>query len=415
MMMNTVKERKLALGLDEALRMTLETLVPLPSRRVALCDAVAGVLAEDLVALVDSPSVDGSLKDGYAVVARDIRSATLENPVNLSLVGEVAAGGDCLVQGGSQKAVRVLTGAQVPEGCDAVLAEEFVTVEGDRLIVFAEAEPGRNILPQGSDVKKGAILARSGSRITPGLLGLLAAAGHNELAVVPQPRVALIATGDEVVAPGAPLVKGKLYASNITTLAGWCRLYGLPVTTTLVPDDRQSILEAILKLQKSHDVIITSGGAWTGDRDFVVRVLDELGWQKIFHRIRIGPGKAVGFGLLDNTPFFILPGGPPSNLMGFLQIALPGLQRLGGRVSYGLPERWVLVAEELTTRFADWTQFYYGILEEKTGHELPIFRPLRNKSRLRSMSEAQAIVRIPEGKTAISKDAFVSAQILDCL
>ncbi len=412
--MNREKEQKCILGFNEALTMTLDNIAPLASQRVALCDAVGNVLAEDLVALVDSPSIDGSLRDGYAVVAEDIRFATAENPVELPLVGDVAAGDDCQVQGGSQKAVRVLTGAPIPDGSDVVLAEEFVAVSDTAIQVFGNAESGQNILAQGSDVKKGALLACSGSRLTPGLLGLLAAAGHSEVEVVSQPRVACIATGNEVVAPGLPLAAGKLYASNITTLAGWCRLYGFPVTTTLVPDDQQSIVEAIRVLQTSHDAIITSGGAWTGERDLVARALGSLGWQKIFHQIRIVPGKGVGFGLLEQTPVFILPGAPSANLMGFLQIALPGLQRLCGQGSLGLPECQVIISEEITTRSADWTQFYYGILDEREDTGYAVFQEVCTKSRLRAMSEAQAIVRIPEGQTSLAKGVVVSAQRLDC-
>ncbi len=412
--MNREKEQKCILGFNEALTMTLDNIAPLASQRVALCDAVGNVLAEDLVALVDSPSIDGSLRDGYAVVAEDIRFATAENPVELPLLGGVAAGDVCLVRGGSQRVVRVLTGAPIPDGSDAVLAEEFVAVSDTTVQFFTNAESGQNILFRGSDVKKGVLLACSGSHITPGLLGLFAAAGHSEVEVVSQPRVACIATGDEVVAPGLPLAAGKLYASNITMLAGWCRLYGFPVTTTLVPDDQQSIVEAICALQMSHDVIITSGGAWMGERDLVARALSSLGWQKVFHQIRIAPGKGVGFGLLEQTPVFILPGGPPANLMGFLQIVLPGLQRLCGKSFSGLPKCQVIISEEITARFADWTQFYYGVLDEKEDAGDAVFRVVCTKSRLRAMSEAQVIVRIPEGQTSLAKGAVVSAQRLDC-
>ncbi len=166
--MNRKEEQKCILGFNEALTMTLDNIAPLASQRVALCDAVGNVLAEELIALVDSPSVHGSLRDGYAVVAEDIRFATAENPVELPLIGGVAAGNDCQVQGGSQRAVRVLTGAPIPDGSDAVVAEEFVAVSDTTIQVFSNAESGRNILVQGGDVKKGALLACSGTRLARG-------------------------------------------------------------------------------------------------------------------------------------------------------------------------------------------------------------------------------------------------------
>ena len=228
--------------------------------------------------------------------------------------------------------------------------------------------------------------------------------------MVRSPDVAIIATGDEVVAPGQPLPEGKLFASNITTLGSWCRRYGMLPDLNVVKDEEQLIGEALSRSAQAADAIITSGGAWTGDRDLVVRILETLCWRQVFHRIRIGPGKAVGFGLLQHKPIFILPGGPPSNLMGFLQIALPGLLKLAGHQQYGLPSINVRLTTELAGRSADWTQFFYGTLE--TTADLPVFHALRGKSRLRSMAEAQAVVAVSEGKTLLPAGTVVSAQLL---
>jgi molybdopterin molybdotransferase len=242
------------------------------------------------------------------------------------------------------------------------------------------------------------------------MVGLLAAAGHSHVAVVGKPVVAIVATGDEVVAPGVPLPEGKLYASNMTTLGAWCRRYGMGTRLSIVRDDGEAILDAFRSNLEAADVLVTSGGAWTGDRDMVVKTLDRLGWEKVFHRIRIGPGKAVGFGLLGAKPVFILPGGPPSNLMGFLQIALPGLLRLSGDSSGGLPTATVRLARELTGRYADWTQFVFGTLGAANG--APVFHPLVGGSRLRSMAEARAVVAIPEGATRLPARSLVTAQLL---
>ena len=139
-------------------------------------------------------------------------------------------------------------------------------------------------------------------------------------------------------------------------------------------------------------------------------ILERLGWRQLFHRIRIGPGKAVGFGLLKGKPVFILPGGPPSNLMGFLQIALPGLLKLAGHRHTGLPTIAVKLEHDLTGRFTDWTQFIYGTLQK--GDDLPLFRSLRGKSRLQSMAEAQAVAAIAEGKTMLAAGSIINAQLL---
>jgi molybdopterin molybdotransferase len=402
--------RTLPLGLDEALKMTLERIVPLPAEEVALLDGLDRALAADVYARVDSPSIHASLKDGYAVMASQVAGASKERPVRLKLAGCVAAGGRGDAAVSPDTTVRVLTGARIPPGADAVVAEEFTIVADGVISFYKDAEPGRNILPKSSDVALDQIVARGGERLTPGLVGLLAAAGHDRLPVVRRPNVAIIATGDEVVAPGQPLPEGKLFASNITTLAGWCRRYSMQTQLEVVRDEADLIFDTLQHYISQSDAVITSGGAWTGDRDLVAQILERLGWQQVFHRIRIGPGKAVGFGTLQEKPIFILPGGPPSNLMGFLQIALPGLLKLAGHQRCGLPMRNVRLASKLTGRFADWTQFIYGTLEPSP--DLTIFHPLDGKSRLRSMAEAQAVAAIPEGRTVLPAGAVIQAQLL---
>jgi molybdopterin molybdotransferase len=404
-------DKQLPIGLDEALRMTLECIDSLTVEDVSLLDALNRALATDVHARVDSPSVDASLKEGYAVMSRQVEGASKEHPVNLKLVGFQAAGGTENVTVIPGTTVRVLTGAKIPPGADAVVAEEFVSAAEEMITFFRDAEPGRNILPKSSDVASGKVVARRGTLVTPGLVGLLAAAGHDRLSVVRCPDVAIIATGDEVVAPGRPLPEGKLFASNITTLGGWCRRFGMRTHLAVVKDQARLIGDALNRYAETADAIITSGGAWTGDRDLVAQILKNLGWRQVFHRIRIGPGKAVGFGILQDKPVFILPGGPPSNLMGFLQIALPGLLKLAGHQQCRLPSVNVRLTSELSGRSVDWTQFIYGTLEQSGG--LPIFHSLRSKSRLRSMAEAQAVVAIPEGTTVLPAGAVVAAQVLE--
>lgn len=399
-----------ALGLDEALALTLNHLEPLPSETVPLDEGVDRVAAEDLRALVDSPSVDASMKDGYAVRSESVARACPEQPVRLALAGVAAAGilsEDRVEPGG---AVRVLTGARIPKNADAVLAEEFARVEGNEVIAGNSAEKGRNILRKGTDVTRGGLLVSRGTPLSPGLVGLLAAAGHDRVGVCRKPRIALIATGDEVVAPGRPLPEGKLYASNLVALNAWCRRFGWATGCSIVRDEPDELLESLAAAAADIDAVVTSGGAWSGDRDLVARMLERLGWRKVFHRIRIGPGKAVGFGLLGGKPVFILPGGPPSNLMGFLQIALPGLQRLAGYEKPGLPRIAMRLAEEIGGGHPHWTRFVFGVIKESTG--LPLFHPLRASSRLQSMADAQVLAAVPEGVDRIAAGTVISAQLL---
>jgi molybdopterin molybdotransferase len=404
-------EKRLNTGLKEALELTLERISPLESETIDLFESVDRVTAEELFARIDSPSVDASLKDGYAVLSREVAHATPDSPVRLKLSGCAAAGGRQSFRVEPATTVQVLTGAKIPDGADAVVAGEFAKPCNGHVLIENNAEPGRNILARGSDVTIGQSLVKTGCRLTPGMVGLLAAAGHSRITAVRAPVVAIIATGDEIVAPGQSLPAGKLYASNITMLGAWCRRYGMRVQMAIVKDEAEDIADAFKSAIEKVDTIITSGGAWTGDRDLVAHILERLGWDRVFHRIRIGPGKAVGFGLLAGKPVFILPGGPPSNLMGFLQIALPGIMRLAGHAYPGLPGVNVRLASDLRGMHLDWTQFIYGTIEMKDDY--PLFHSLSNVSRLRSMAEAEAIVAIPEGKTVLSSGSVVSAQMLD--
>ncbi|MCP4748527.1 MAG: molybdopterin molybdotransferase MoeA [Desulfobacteraceae bacterium] len=402
--------RHLPVGLNKALQLVLDNVSGLEAESGQLNECADRILAADLYSKVDSPSVNASLKDGYAVVSNDVALATKDQPVRLKNIGMITAGSDKVLSIDSGFTARVLTGAKIPQGADAILSEEYVKVQRDAIIAQNSAEPGRNIMKKGSDVCAGDRIAAKGQQLTPGIVGLLAAAGFNAVSIFRNPMVTLIATGDEVIAPGMPLTEGKLYASNLTALNAWCRRYGIKARLAFAKDISHDIKNALEQAAAVSDAVITSGGAWTGDRDIVVKVLDTIGWQRIFHRIRIGPGKAVGFGLLKSKPVFILPGGPPSNLMGFLQLALPGLLKLAGHVNPGLPTIPVRVASELNGRFADWTQFIFGTLAQEEG--MAVFHADRNKSRLKSMACAQAIVSIAEGVTKIPQGQIVPAQML---
>jgi molybdopterin molybdotransferase len=183
------------------------------------------------------------------------------------------------------------------------------------------------------------------------------------------------------------------------------------VETSVVKDDARLIRERLLTSLRTFDAVITSGGAWRSERDMVVRMLDELKWHKLYHRVRMGPGKAVAFGIYEGKkPVFCLSGGPPSNHMAFLQLALPGLQLLSGKTKAGLPVRKVRLAEPISG-YIDWTQFKHGKLE--AGDDLPAFYPLNPPSRLQMMAASDAIVRIPEGISRLEKGQVVQVQILN--
>lgn len=394
---------------DEAYALTLQYIQPLAQETVLLLNAGGRIAAEALYARVDSPSVDVSLKDGYALRSRDVSAASRESPIQLILVGRAVAGQSWQGHVEPGQAVRILSGGALPSSTDAVVAEEFAQEKPGAVVIRNTAEPGRNVLPRGADLCTGDLLFPAGQRLYPTVIGLLAAAGFAEVPVFRRPQVAVLATGDEVLAPGQSMVAGKLYASNLFTLASWCLRFGFDVETLVLPDDQAEIRRALILCLEQYDAVLTSGGAWKGERDLVVGILDELGWQKIYHRVRMGPGKAVGFGIYAGKPVFCLPGGPPSNHMAFLQLALPGLLRLAGDSQPGLLRLPARLNQPISGQ-ADWTQFIHGRLVERD--QQLFFEPLRFTSRLQEMAQTQAIAVIPEGQEKLCEGRVVMVQKL---
>lgn len=405
---STMKE--MSLGLGEALRLTLAHIRPLPPEYVSLVDSIDRIAASDLFALVDSPSVDTSRKDGYAVISGDVAGATCDDPVRLRVLGVMAAGCEQDISLMRGTAVRVLTGARIPAGANAVVSDEFVEKDVEGIRVENASDP-RNILRRGTDVLAGTCILKKGQQISPITAGLLAMSGHCRVPVFQNPLVGILGTGDEIRAPGEPLPDGKLYSSNIVTLAGWCRRYRMKPTLAIVRDDPAAMQSTLQEISAHTDAILTSGGAWTGDRDLVAHALGELGWEKVFHRIRIGPGKAVGFGLLNAKPVFVLPGGPPSNIIAFLQVALPGLLALSGHPSPGLPGMRARLASALEGGDREWTDFFFGTLTFDDGS--PTFTPEKKTSRLSSIAETNAVASIAEGYDRLPEGSIIEVQLLN--
>lgn len=397
------------LGLVEALELTLNKIPMMPTEVLPVHECVLRVAAENIYSKINSPSLTASLKDGYAVCSEDVAFAGEEQPVVLPVVGTVAAGAKSVLRLEKGQAIRILTGAPLPEGAEAVVAQEFTREDGDRVLIMADAEPGRNVLVRGTDVAEGEKIVIRGDMLRAGHAGLIAAAGIDTVKVYKLPRVAIIATGDEILAPGEPFRSGALFASNLVTLSGFLRVRGIDVVTKVIKDQPDLIRQAVDALLRECDALLTIGGAWEGDKDYSLGVLDELGWEPFFHRVRIGPGKAIAFGLLQGKPVFCLPGGPPSNEMAFLQIAFPAILAMSGYPPEPLTTIKALLTEEVGGQ-KSWTQFIYAELSEKDGNRT--VTPLVSKSRLKNMAGATALIKIPEGERVLLKDSMIDVQVL---
>ncbi len=281
---------------------------PLAPERVSLPEALGRVLAEDVAARINNPPAAVSAMDGYAVRAADVAEA----PVTLTRVGESAAGGGYADVLGAGECVRIFTGAPLPEGADAIVIQEDTEVAGDQVTMREAATPGRWIRPTGLDFRKGDVLLTAGRVLTGRDLGLAAAMNLPWLAVRRRPRVAILATGDELVLPGEPMTASQIVSSNSIAVAAYVQAFGGEAINLGVARDNEESLRRMVAGSRGVDLLITIGGASVGDHDLVRKVLAEEGFALQFYRVAMRPGKPMIFGHLASVPVLGLPGNPVS-------------------------------------------------------------------------------------------------------
>ena len=307
--------------------MILAACPPLAPAAVPLADSLGCVTAAPVVAGHDVPSFPNSAMDGFAVRAADTATA----PVTLEVVGTAAAGAPPGVEVGPGQAVRIMTGAVLPPGADAIVMVER-TSRGPRgtVVIDVPASPGDHIRWPGEDLRAGQVLFETGTELGPGHLGVLASVGAESVVTIPRPRVGVLSTGDELTSGTAPLVPGQIRDSNRPMLLALVARAGcVPVDLGTAPDDEIAITAAIQRGVAGCDAILTSGGVSVGDFDYVKTVLDRLGdmhwWQ-----VAVRPAKPLAFGTVLGTPVFGLPGNPVSSLVSFELFARPALRRMMG-------------------------------------------------------------------------------------
>jgi molybdopterin molybdotransferase len=318
------------ISVDEAWAKIQAMATPLPVERRRLEEAGGSVLAEQVLAPMDLPPFDNSAMDGYALRAADTAAACTGEPVTLPVVGEVAAGGwtDSLVE--ARTAVKIMTGAALPPGADAVLMLEDGRLRKGGVEIRVPVPLGKHVRRQGEDVRQGGLLLEPGLRLNAQRLGLLAGSGVAEVTVVRRPRVAVLATGSELAEPGTPLAPGQIYDSNRLVLRALLGQAGSRVDDLgVAPDDPARIRERI-QAGVSADLLLISGGVSVGAHDHVKQVLQELGMETLFWRLNMKPGKPLLCGRLGDRWVFGLPGNPISCVVGFLAFIEPLIRRLEG-------------------------------------------------------------------------------------
>jgi molybdopterin molybdotransferase len=317
------------ISIEEARRLVLGQVARLEGEEVALADALGRVLAQDAVAPTDLPPFHSSGMDGFAVIATDTDDA----PVALKIIGEARAGALAQAPVEHGTAVRVSTGAVVPEGADAVVRQELTEVEDGAVIVNEEVSAGNDVRYAGEDIRAGETILHAGTLIGSAEIGALAAVNIARPVVVRRPRIALVSTGDELVSPGPPLQPGQIRDANAPALTAAAHAAGAEIVTSVrVGDDRDATVATLEDALGGADVVATVGGVSVGPHDHVRPALEQIGAQQVFCRVSLKPGGQVCFYIApDGTLAFALPGNLASSMTAFRVLVVPAIYAMLGR------------------------------------------------------------------------------------
>ncbi len=365
-------------------------------------DALGCVIARDCVATEPMPPFANTAMDGYAVRSEDVASAN-DAPVRLRVIDTVLAGAPASKPVGVSEAARIMTGAPMPPGADAVvMVERTERVGDDHVDVMVAVDPGQHVRGVGEDIEPGDVVVEAGSVLTPPRVGVLAEIGLRVVAAYPRPRVGVLSTGDELVADGGPLGPGQIRDSNRPALLAAVRASGFdPVDLGVVRDDRQAIADAIGRGVEDCDALLTSGGVSMGDVDLVKVVLGELADMR-WMQIAIRPAKPFAFGVAERdsarVPIFGLPGNPVSSLVSFELLARPALRRMAG-FSVLDRVRMRAVAAEPFTRRPDGKTHFARVRAELGDDGVYRVRSAggQGSHQLSAMAAANALAVLPDG------------------
>ncbi|MGA2670322.1 MAG: gephyrin-like molybdotransferase Glp [Dehalococcoidia bacterium] len=424
---NTVLGVCRMISVEEALEKVLSYVEVLEPERKPILDCLGQVLTEDVYSTIDIPPLDNSAMDGYALRAEDTRGGGESSPRYLAVVGEVAAGSlpTKMVKPGT--AIRIMTGAPLPKGADAVVKFEDTdelsrkSSKGDlsHIGILCQAEKGLNVRCRGEDIARGNLILEKGTMLRPQEIGVLASLGHSTALVIRRPTVAILATGDELIGVDQPLAPGQIYDSNTYTIAAEVSRYGgIPKILGIGRDSVQSLTEKIDE-GLDADMLITSGGVSKGDYDIVKDVLAEHG-EIGFWTVCMKPGKPLAFGVIKKVagrkkrkvPHLGLPGNPVSSMITFEQFARPAILKMMGKKILAKPTIQAIIEDDIAD--TDGRRLFARVMVTKRGgqYHASLTGP-QGSGILTSMAKANGLAIIPESSQGVKAGDMVEVQMLD--
>jgi molybdopterin molybdotransferase len=408
------------ISVEEAQERMLAQVSPLEAETVELSHACGRVLAQAQFSRVALPQFDNSSMDGFAVRYEDVAGANPNNPIELTVVGDAPAGQ--VFAGGleARQAVRIMTGAPLPEGADAVIPVEHTDFDGRTsgipspafVKVYQAERRFQYIRPRGQDVQEGELALDAGKPLRPQEVGFLASMGIARVPVSRRPRVALFSTGDELVPVSAPLSAGKIYESNSYVLAALIEKYrGDVLFLGIIPDQEMAVRECLLQaVSRKADLIISSAGVSVGAMDFVRSVMEAEGKLE-FWRVNMRPGKPVAFGEFQGIPFIGLPGNPVSAYVGAELFVRPVLCKMTGLSSWMRPYLTVKVLEEIESDGRE--SYFRAWIENKAGVWVASLRGHQGSGNLRSLVQANALLLVPSGVKSLPIGSEARAYVME--
>jgi len=388
------------INVDEALNRILQTVSPLSKQSVSLENALGFTLAEDIFSPIEMPPFDNSAMDGYAVADEDTATYTV--------IGEIKAGDNASnIFLNPGEAIRIFTGAMVPKSATTVVKQEITSRQDNTLTILESYPQGANIRKRGEQIQQGALALESGTTLNAASIGFLGMLGISEVKVYRKPKIKILITGNELIAPGKPLEPGQIYESNAVTITSALRELGCDANVVHIKDNYEKTASTVNAMLDDCDLIISSGGISVGDYDFVGKAMVENGVNSEFYKVKQKPGKPLFYGLNTTCKVFALPGNPASALTCLYLYVLPAIRKMTGAAELNLEKREVTLRDDYSKR-AGLTHFLKGFV---SGNEVQLLNS-QSSSMLNSFATANCLIRIDEEQSEVPAGTTVSVYML---